>query len=127
MHNFLKLEIVRGSFLLMSKKVQAEREAQRKRRREEADAAEMEQALKWKEDLELKTLLEIAELDQNPEAAKDKILDDTFHYALGFDLLACYLHSEHGFPAPMVYDEEKRRLKEMNPKFKVPLKIDGDQ
>lgn len=87
----------------------------------------MEQAVRRKEEQEYLTMLELAEREHNPEAARDKILNETFHYALGFDLLACYMNSEHGFPASMVYDEEKRRLKEMNPKFKVPLKVDGDK
>lgn len=111
----------------MSKKVEAEREAQRKREREKREAEAMEEAIRWKQEEEYKTMLEIANEDQNPEAARDKILNETFHYALGFDLLACYMHAEHGFPAPMAYDDEKKRLKEMNPKFKVPLKIDGDK
>ena len=110
----------------MSQKVQDEREAERKRQREEREADAFAHAERVRDEMEYKTLLEIAAGEDNPEAAKNKIIDEVYHYALIFDFMACYLHSVHGFPPPMMYDEEKRRLKEMNPKFKVPIKIESD-
>jgi hypothetical protein len=110
----------------MSQKVQEERERERKRQREENEEEAFEFARRLKEDEELKTLLQIADEEQNPEAARDKILNEVYHYALVFDFLACYMHSEHGFDSPMMFDTDKRRLKEMNPKFKIPLKVESD-
>lgn len=110
----------------MSKLINEERELQRKRKREEREQATFELAKHLEEEEQLRTLLQLAEEQQNPEAAKDKILNEVYHYALVFDIMACYMYAEHGFSPPMVFDDEKRRLKEMNPKFKVPLKIESD-
>ena len=78
-------------------------------------------------ELELKTLMELAEGDHNPAAAKDEICNQVYRWGLVYDILALYLHSEYGYPPPMEYDEEKRQLMEDNPKFSVPFKIESDE
>lgn len=118
----------RGSAVLGEKHVDdEERERKRKAIKERREKEAFDEAIRLRDQINMQTLLELAEGDMNPEAAQDEINERTYHYALGFDILALYLNVTAGFPAPMAYDDEKKQLMEQNPQFNVRFKVESDE
>ena len=105
----------------LEERVRKRAEARMKREKEQ-----LQQMNGYKKEKELKTLMQLIEGDENSAAAKDEVCDQVFYWARVYDVFALYCHSEHGFQAPMEYDEEKRQLMEKASKFSVRLKIEGD-
>lgn len=103
-----------------------ERARMRAEARKKREMLNIQKIDNYDQDKELKTLMQLVQGDQNRAAAKDEICDQVFFWARVYDVFSLYCHSEHGFEAPMEYDEEKRQLMEKTPRFSIPLKIESD-